>query len=426
MNILLVNTSQYGGAGIACSRLHTALYEEGFDSQLLVKSGAGNRIYALPQNDHDCGYEKLCYKIDFFLKELKIRRRKSALQTEFLAFTENRYKEGLEFFSMPHSDIDVTRSNCYQRADIVNLHWVSNFLDCRSFFKKNKKPLVWTLHDMNPFLNGNHYSESYSGINADGFLIPRVISDQEKRFSSLVRKEKQRIFKNEGDDIFFVCLCSWMQRELANSEHFSKNASAIIENSIDTSVYRRRDKQFARELLGLPLDIPLFLYVADSLDNNRKGLPFLVRAMERINLKDALFCSIGNGTASSTILHLGFITDQRMMSILYSAADAFIIPSIEDNTPNSILESLCCGTPVIGFPVGGIPDLVDLDSGILAHETSVDALAQAIISFMDNPERFDSGRIQQKAHARFSMKRQATEYGSLYQKILQSETDIIA
>lgn len=417
MNILLVNTNQNGGAGIACSRLHSALLGEGLDADMLVKNGAGNRIKILPQNDHNNGYEKLFYKIDIFLKELKIRPRQSALQREFIAFTDNRYKQGLEFFSLPSSDIDITRSVYYQKADVVNLHWVSGFLDYKSFFKKNIKPIVWTLHDMNPLLNGNHYQEVYSGINAEGFLIPRVISDEERRFSSLVRKEKQRIFKNIGDNISFVCLCSWMQRELVESEYFSNNRNIVIENSIDTSVYRHRNKQFARELLGLPLEIPIFLYVADSLNNNRKGLSFLIKAIEQEKFGDALFCALGHGTASSSILHFGAITDQRMMSVLYSAADAFIIPSIEDNTPNTVLESLCCGTPVIGFPVGGIPELVNTDSGILAHEISVDSLVKAIISFLDNPERFDSTRIQKHAHERFSMKRQALEYEALFKNV---------
>lgn len=419
MKPLLVNTYQNGGAGNACSRLHAALLGENIDAQLLVKKGAGHRVAVMPQNDHTGMYEKLRYKIDFFLKELKLKPRKKKLQIEYEVFADNRVKEGLEHFSLPNSNIDITRASCYQSADIINLHWVSGFVDHGSFFQENRKPLVWTLHDMNPFLYGNHYLEPYFGISTDGYPIKRVVTAQEQKFASLIKKEKQRMFRSGGSDIFFVCLCKWMQRELAKSDLFSKNPTTIIENSVDTSIFQNRNKEFARELLGLPADKLLFLFVSESLSNNRKGLPFLVKAMERFHADDALFCSVGCGSIMDpSILSLGSITDERMMSVVYSAADAFIIPSIEDNTPNTILESLCCGTPVIGFPVGGIPELVDSDSGILAQEVSVEALACALTAFMENPRQFDSLRIQEKAHIRFAMKRQALQYVELYQRLL--------
>ena len=107
------------------------------------------------------------------------------------------------------------------------------------------------------------------------------------------------------------------------------------------------------------------------------------------------------------------------MSLAFSASDAFIIPSLMDNLPNTVLESLMCGTPVIGFPVGGIPDMViDGENGILAKEISVQALQEAMCLFFETSDGFDINKIRKDAINRYDLSIQAKKYIRLFKDIV--------
>src|SRR5690606_8995588 len=158
---------------------------------------------------------------------------------------------------------------------------------------------------------------------------------------------------------------------------------------------------FSRKLFNIPEDKLVILFVAESTASPRKGFIFLQKAIEKLRLENVILCSVGgqNTELKSTneLIELGSIKDERLMSVVYSAADVFVIPSIMDNLPNTVLESLMCGTPVIGFPVGGISDMiVDGENGLLTKEISVTSLAEALTYFLANPKRFDRENIRRE------------------------------
>jgi glycosyltransferase involved in cell wall biosynthesis len=162
---------------------------------------------------------------------------------------------------------------------------------------------------------------------------------------------------------------------------------------LDSEIFAPRDKNYSREVLNIPKDKKVILFVADSIDNNRKGFIFLKRAIEQLSDPNLVICAIGdknNGLGViDNVIELGTIYDERMMSIAYSAADLYVIPSLMDNLPNTVLESLMCGTPVVGFPVGGIHDMIqDGVNGFITEEISVDSLVKTLNKFLNNPSCF--------------------------------------
>ncbi|GAA4815297.1 glycosyltransferase [Litoribaculum gwangyangense] len=422
MKILLVNTYDRGGAANACLRLHGGLIKEGFHSHLLLRDKSKNIPFAnvfKPKKTKQSLVKKLFNR---YIKTQKKYKSKQSRQDLFLQTRDI----SLELFSYPNSNFDITQSKSYKEADIINLHWVADFLDYKSFFKKNTKPVVWTIHDMNPFTGGEHYTEKYLGINDEGFPIPRVVSEKEKKeFKKNVNLKLKALKKVKN--LHIVTLNNWMYAEAKKSDVFKKFPIHIIPNGIDSSVFKIIDKNYARGSLGLPMDKKIILFVADSIDNSRKGFTYLKKAFEKLGNKNLVLCAIGHLNkeikVSEKIIELGLIEDENVMCNIYNASDVFVIPSLMDNLPNTVLESLLCGTPVIGFPVGGIPDiLIDGENGFISSEISVQSLVNTINKFIKNEHLFDKQIIRQKALKNYALTLQVKSYIQLFNSIQGKKT----
>ncbi len=422
MKILLVNTYDRGGAANACLRLHTGLLNEGIESSILFKAQQKkikNASVLKPLQNSFSTSLKIKNKIRRILIELKLAKKRKPKENLFI---KNRDKN-LELFSYPDSLCDITESPLYKEADIINLHWVAGLLDYKSFFEKNTKPVVWTLHDMNPFTGGEHYSEKHIGIDLNGKPIERILIEKEKEEFGKVLKLKKEIFKNVKN-LHIVSLCNWMSSELKKSIKFNNFPISIIPNGIDSEIFKPRNKEYSREILGIPIDKKVVLFVADSIGNHRKGFVFLQKAFEKLERDDVVLCAIGSkkATLESTgnIIELGAIYDERLMSIAYSAADVFVIPSLMDNLPNTVLESIMCGTPVIGFPIGGIPDMIqDGVNGLLTKEISVSSLIETLDLFLNSTDQFDRNKIRENAVKKYDQKIQADNYIKLFKSIIE-------
>jgi len=424
MKILIVNTYDRGGAANACLRLHKRLLQQNIQSKVLLRNKTNQNIpktYNISIQTIERSLKtKITTKTLNILKELKLYRPKPD------NFTDSRHV-GLEKFSYPNSIYDITKSDLYKNVDIINLHWVANFLDYPSFFIKNNKPVVWTLHDQNPFLGHEHYAETSCGVDINGYPIKRVVTKTEKqKFKEFIKIKKDSLsnFKN----LHIVALCNWMADEVKQSEIFCNYPINIIPNGIDSYTFKPRDKTYSRELLNIPQNKKVILFVSDDVDKIRKGYIFLQYAFEQINRDDTVLMSIGpqnrNLFKKKNYIELGFVQEELLMSIIYSAADVFIIPSLMDNLPNTVLESIMCGTPVIGFPVGGIPDMIqDGVNGYLTKEISVAALLGTIEKFLETQEKFNSNKIRENAIEKYDLSVQANNYINLYQSILNKNNE---
>lgn len=402
VNILHISTKDTGGAATAALRLHQGLLEAGISSSFLFL----NKSREVPES-HD--FKRILPKQTPLLESVRrriLRGKTVASKNQQLL---KRLSGTYESFSFATSDYDVTSHPAYQRADLINLHWVPRFLDYPSFFRRNNKPLVWTLHDMNPFLGGFHY---------EGDLHRN--SEALKELNEQIRQQKIKAL--EKARVHVVAPSEWMFKTSHHSQVFSSFPHTHIPYGMDLSVFKPLDKRFCREVFNLPQDKTILLFISESIDNHRKGFDLLQAAFTGLDTSSITLCTVGNREpAKESIRAVTGIQDERLMSLLYNAADAFVLASREDNFPNVVLEATACGTPVIAFPIGGIPDVIQSGfNGVLAEgqKPTAASLRKAILHFISQTSIFDREKIRAYTAERYALSRQAEAYVALYRHLL--------
>ena len=308
---------------------------------------------------------------------------------------------------MPYSPYDLSNHKLVKWADIVNLHWVAGFLHYPTFFRKVKKPIVWTLHDRNPFSGGFHFKcyeqPEYSQVDSKLVL--------EKSF-----------FLKERYSLSIVSPSKWLLSESVRSTVFSSLPHFHIGYGINTTQFQWKNKLESRKELDLPLNKNLILFVADSIKDIRKGFIYAKEAANFLDVSRSTLVTVGKGSfkgnSNLQTISLGFVRSRKQLAQLYSATDVFVVPSIEDNLPNTILECLSCGTPVVAFNIGGVPDMIKHKfNGYLVDEVSSEGLGKGINFVLNNLSLFDSYEISQDCRQRFNIQLQASKYTKLYEKI---------
>ncbi|MFZ5940798.1 MAG: glycosyltransferase [Bacteroidota bacterium] len=427
MKILHLLSSVKGGAANSAVRLHLGLLGSGIDSKILTLDPGDGSIPG-------------CHR--YFPSYLepaaaplgtRIRAKTDRLAREFgihaftppQALSHNDYllnrPAGLEMFSNPLSGLDIVSHPLCREADLINLHWVAGFLDYTDFFSRIGKPVVWTLHDMNAFTGGCHYHQACPGFTDSCQLCPQLDGTIDPAYSSRlfdIKKEALSRFRN----LTIVTPSAWLGKQSESSLLFSGRPHFLIPYGLDTDHFQPRERSYSAKLLGLPEGKKVLLFVADSVHNSRKGYRILLEAIRELpGSRDFIIAAIGKteaGAKPDGVFELGRIDNELMMSVAYSAADLFVIPSLEDNLPNTVLESLCCGTPVAGFRIGGIPDMVsDGVNGLLCGKTDATSLA-ATITRCFHELSFNREEISRDARKKYTLKRQAEAYVELYKNLI--------
>jgi glycosyltransferase involved in cell wall biosynthesis len=206
----------------------------------------------------------------------------------------------------------------------------------------------------------------------------------------------------------------------------------VIPNGLDLQRYRPIDKMVAREALSLPKDRKLILFggVSSTSDRN-KGFHLLAAALRELAADgwgdQAELLVFGSPAPTSPpdlgmqANYLGWLHDDISVSLLYAAADVFVAPSIQENLPNTILESMACGTPCVAFRQGGVPDLVDHEqNGYLAKPFEPGDLARGIAWVLgnENLRHTLSIRARQKIERNFSLGHVAKQHAALYDELM--------
>ena len=424
MKVLHVNTYTSGGAANACIALHLSLLKQGVDSYLLTLQPSTR---PLPQHTVFPAKRLAWYqKVQKRLTNLK-EQKKNQRVLEFC----NVVNQEADYFSFIDTSYDITRLEVYQQANIINLHWVGDFLDWLSFFKTgNDKKIVWTLHDMSPFTGGYHYANGYTGYQHEDQNYPPAATTNFPHIAADTLKNKKKLLKAYTQPLQIVSPSNWLSETSASSALFRHYPHTTIANSIDPAIFKPIDKAVCRKILNLPIESLLLLSVSHDVNKPRKGFKILLDSFSHLSSeKKVTLCAIGSVSEENnqpfTCLTLGELRDPRLMSIAYNAADAFVIPSTEDNLPNTMLEAIMCGTPVIGFSVGGIKDAITNGlNGYLSEEVTSEGLAKAITTFIDHRASFNAEVIRQDALQRYAPQIQATNYLALYNKLLSDDEAI--
>jgi len=414
MRILIVNTSERtGGAAVAASRLMEALCNYGVKAKMLVrdKETQSLTVSALPgQRRSQCHF----------------------LWERFVIWLHLHFRRQHLFdIDIANAGTDITRLPEFQEADVIHLHWVNQgMLSLKNIRKilESGKPVVWTMHDIWPAtaichltLDCRHFENQCQQCR----LLPGGGSVND--LAAQVWQRKQRILS--GRHIHFVACSQWLAEEARHSALLQGQIVTSIPNPIDTHFYRPHDKQEARQLLGLPAEGPVVLFASQRVTNQYKGMNHLIAACQQLaaqhpKLRATMTVAILGGHAEEIVgqmpfrTHaLGYVNDEQRIVAVYNAADVFVLPSLSENLPNTIMEAMACGVPSVAFRVGGIPEEIDhRQNGYVANYQDSDDLAQGIwwTLFEADQESLRKACLQKVSHC-YSQQSVANRYFELYE-----------
>ncbi len=416
MRIVHLSTNDVsGGAARAASRLHQGCQRLGEVSRMFVRNKES-------KNEGVWEYDRT----PGWIEHIKDRFKRRWLHRRFRRYQESR-PNGLELFSQARTLDGYRVADALPDADVYNLHWISRFIDPLPFFQQTQQPVVWTLHDMNPFTGGCHYNVGCDRYRESCGQCPQLGSTDENDLSRSVWSRKETAYQEAIEDgrLEIVAPSEWMAEEARRSTLFSGAQVHMIPHGLDQETFHPRNTDGLRSALSIPHDHRVLLFVADSTKNRRKGFDLLQDALAGLDDEAVTLVSIGSHRPELKVsvphVHLGAIESDVLLSVFYSLADLFVIPSRQEAFGQTALESMACGTPVVGFDTGGIPDMVRPgETGWLAEPESARSLRNAIHTALSE----DSKRQQRGTQARtvvedeYTLEVQARAYQTLYRELI--------
>jgi glycosyltransferase involved in cell wall biosynthesis len=414
MRVVHLNaTDAGGGAARSALRLHLALRDTGVDSQLFVRratSGADGVVEH--RSALDARQPLLRARLDSLPSRVYLRRRASQL------------------FTVDAVPDRIIPALAVLEPDIVNIHWIGRgFMQIESIAGLPGK-IVWTLHDSWAFTGGCHVPHECQRFSKQCGACPALGSHRERDLSRWVWNRKYKSF--HGTRLTIVAPSQWMREQALSSSLFRSSRIEHIPNGVDTRTFRPLESRAAKAKLSIPSEAPTVLFAAMWAERDpNKGFHLLARALCNLLLFDRTRPHLL--VAGSSTLHrdpslkglpastVGEITTEAHMADVIAAADVVAIPSMQENFPNSALEALACGRPVVAFDVGGIPDLVkNNENGLLAPAFDTARFGECIATLLSDPGRADAlGRAaSRRVEQTLTVGTQARRYEELYRSLL--------
>lgn len=420
MKVLLLNTSdRTGGAAIACYRLMDALNANGVEAKMLVRDKITDNPNVVSVNTN--GWTKLINLWRFLWERLII-----ILHNGFS-------KKNLFRVSMANTGNDISKHPMVQEADIIHLHWINQgFLSLEGIDKLAQlgKPILWTMHDQWPYTGLCHYVDGCKNYIQHCHYCPQINSKTNNDLSSQIFKKKKNIFQSDKG-ITLVGCSNWIAKCAKDSGILGMATFVTsIPNAINVSQYLKHNSTDSfRKEFNLPRSKKLILFGACKVTDKRKGVDFMIAACKRLlnysfssEVAVVVFGSKSEELSNLLdvlVINVGYINSSEQMVSLYNAVDLFLIPSLEDNLPNTIMESMACGTPCVGFNTGGIPEMIDHKvNGYVAGYKDADDLANGIHWVLEESDYVQlSQNARKKVEACYSEDVVAKQYKELYQKL---------
>jgi glycosyltransferase involved in cell wall biosynthesis len=380
LKVVHLNTYENnGGAGRACARLVDALQQQGTEASSWVN-------YSFERNPKAQNFSKGLLAKYFTAFQIVAER----------LLTKLSLKPEQTPFSIPYFGRDITIHPAVKAADILHLHWINHaFMRPQDLaqLKKLNKPIVWTFHDSNAFTGGCHVRYSCKHFEQECGNCPLLKSSGPNDLSHRIWQAKAEAYADLEFSV--ITPSNWMAESVKQSKLLGNRKIQVIPNTLNTETFKPIDKLQARKLLGLSADRFIILSgFMPSKNDKHKGTPYLLEALQQLPGKEQVELLIFGNRDEKNLpdfpvqaTFLGTITEDERLALAYSAANAFVSPSLEDNLPNTVLESLACGTPVVAFTTGGIPDMVKHQhNGYLAKYQSAGDLAVGIQWVIQHPD----------------------------------------
>lgn len=432
MNVLHIGLSDLsGGASRASYRIHQSLKN---NNNLLINSKM--RVIKKISEDQDVFSKNNSFHNYFYPKLITVLN-------QFYRYGFNTINPVLHSTARIKTGLGKELNNT-KNVDLFHLHWLGDATISIEEIGSLNKPIIWTLHDQWPFCGAEHY------IFQNKKFLPSLI---DKRYYSNYSKESRlgiesgrdlnrltwlRKQKNWINKMSIICPSNWMAECALKSSLFKNNPISIIPNCIDTNEWVSHDKQKSKEYLNIASNKRVILFGAiDIIKDKRKGAELLFEALNflRKTLSNELIENIelvafGQNNfkekvdLSFPVKFIGHINNDKFLNIIYSAADVFVNPSIQESFGQTASESLACATPVVAFRTSGLIDIVDhLKTGYLAEPFNTKSLANGIKWILEDMERNKnlSRNCRQKALEKWDYSIVSSMYYEIYRKTLKNQ-----
>lgn len=384
-------TDVIGGAARAAYRLHRALIEHGVESHMKVRSKHSDD-WTVAGTDGLLGH----------LNAL-LRPALGSLPTRLQTSSNPNWKSGNWLPSNWASQLNASDSA------VVNLHWVGGETLSIADIGRIRKPVVWTLHDMWPFCGADHYAPDDGGARwRSGYSKSnRLAGDRGLDIDRVIWQRKQRAWKRP---MHIVAPSQWLADCARQSALFRGWPVSVIPNVLDTGMYQPLNRDFCRQALGLPADHQIILFGAVGGGRDpRKGYDLLLDALSRlaprVNCENVLCVVLGQCAPRNapalpfSTQWMGHVHDDATLALFYNAADVTVVPSRQENLPQSATEPQACGCPVVAFDCTGFRDaVVHRETGYLARPFEADDMAEGLRWILDDAGQ--RGVLGQAARAR--------------------------
>jgi glycosyltransferase involved in cell wall biosynthesis len=397
-----------GGAARAGFRIHHAVKQVGVESRFAVTKACSNESEIIT----NC----------FFFEKIKnkFRRLIASGARQFLT-TQNPviHSPSIINSNLPKilNKIDV---------DLIHLHWFGFETLSISDIAAIDKPIVWTLHDMWAFCGAEHYS-SDDRWRRGYHKKNRILSEKGFDLNRWVWMRKKKIWKRK---INIVTPSAWLAHCVRESALMHDWPTDVIPYHINPFRWQPVSRTLARQMFNLSQDANLILFgAAGGVTDPRKGFDLLQEALVSLKNNGKEFELVIFGQSQHIkqlgdcfkVHYAGNIVDEVAMSVLYSAADVYVLPSRQDNLPNTGLEAHSCGIPVVGFNVGGVPEIVDhMKTGYIAQPFDTKDLSNGILWVLENVNK--DNNIRTAARSRALSEWSAEVVGNKYQELYRRVT----
>ena len=421
MRILIVNTSEStGGAAVAANRLMEALKNNGVKAKMLVANKTSDQITVVGLS------HRWLQRWRFIWERFSVYCR--------LHFS----RRNLFAIDIANTGADITSLPEFREADLIHLSWINQGMlslgDIRKIVKSGK-PVVWTMHDLWPATAICHYARQCAMFKTGCHncrLLPGGGSAND--IASKVWSKKKALYHNSN--IHFVTCSRWLETQARQSGLLVGQRVSSIPNPIDSRVFAPSGRREARLRMCLPEHGRVILFVAQRVDDDRKGVAYFVEAVNSLAASSPDFASttsvavIGKNSEQVAAginiptFALGTVSGSHAMALAYNSADVFVLPSLEDNLPNTIMEAMACGVPCVGFRVGGIPEMIDhRRNGYIANFKDTADLAKGISWVLDEADRAAlSAEARGKVLHCYSQQSVASQYIEVYNEMIAQKT----
>lgn len=416
MKVLHLVLRDDGGVGRAAIRNHHALRDIGVDSVVALGTGTESPPEHIFSMQHPAQRWWMQWAPALHRRALRVRYGSAAIH--------------LRTSRVPGLIASTIRRH---NPDVIQLHGVFDGLVSARQVASFPVPVVWTLHDMLPFSPGYHYRGDMMDLPKEhGPLFDDHWPAATKRLATRIFQHKLSCLGTPKGAV--TAPSAWLADEARESEIFRNWEVSHIHHAFPKESWPAADPVSAKAAFRLAHDSRCLLFGAEGASAPRKGADLFLQALRRLS------ASLDPSITSKIVLlvfgasegmdwqagdiqirHLGRINDTSVLAQAYSAADVFVCPSREDNSPNTVVEALACGTPTIAFHQGGLPDLIeDGRNGFLVPPYDIEAMAKALERAIHHPSFLPRSEIQSNIFALSDPASRAADYQRIYQQVIAS------